>query len=371
MMRHVEVVLLLAVWAFVGLPCSAATQYVVYRVVPDDTVQTVAARYGISPEELRETNPHLGDGDLTVGGLITVPVLSSSSAANKAVAGAGQESVSGRLANGINQGVSIRQALGPKRVGPDGQRESTAPLAGGSGSREAIGDNGAAGVQGAGGPLSVTAALNTPLQKSFAVNGAVGRLAVVASNDTPIRREHDEQAPLVYKAGRDAKLVVVSQYADWFGVLMVDRTTCWVETQYVSLTNTELVPGGTHAAQVSTSGQKIIEAAYRYLGVPYLWGGNGFGGIDCSGLVLQCYRTVGLNLPRVSREQFQVGSAVAWNELQPGDRLYFASDGRRIDHTGLYVGNGQFIHASGRRRMVAVDNLFTPSYWNMFVGARR
>ena len=354
-----------------SLAASAATVYEVYRVVPDDSVQAVAARYSISTEELRALNPHLGESELTVDDLLTVPVLSSSSAANKAVAGAGQESVSGRLVNGVNQGVSIRQALGPKLVGPDGQLESTAPLAGGSGSRETTGDNGAAGVQGAGGPLSVTAALNAPLQKSFAVNGAVGRLGVVASNDTPIRREHDEQAPLVYKAGRDAKLVVVSQYADWFGVLMVDRTTCWVQTQYVGLTNTELVPGGTQPAQASTSGQKIIEAAYRYLGVPYLWGGNGFGGIDCSGLVLQCYRTVGVNLPRVSREQFQVGGSVAWNELQPGDRLYFASDGRRIDHTGLYVGNGQFIHASGRRRMVAIDNLFTPSYWKMFVGARR
>jgi cell wall-associated NlpC family hydrolase len=58
-------------------------------------------------------------------------------------------------------------------------------------------------------------------------------------------------------------------------------------------------------------------------------------------------------------------------QLRAGDRLYFSASGSRVDHTGLYMGDGLFVHASGSGRQVMVSNLFTPRNWNIFVGARR
>jgi cell wall-associated NlpC family hydrolase len=217
-----------------------------------------------------------------------------------------------------------------------------------------------------------------PIRKEFAVSGAVGRLGTVISDKTPIYRERGRQPQPLFRVDRDGNLVITRQVDNWFGVMMVDGSVGWVEAQFVKLTDTELVYGesqggvpqpGTGAG--SATGVAIIQAAYRYLGVPYVWGGNGFRGIDCSGLVQQAYLTQGIRLPRVSRDQFRVGTPVNWNQLQAGDRIYFASDGGRIDHTGMYIGNGQFIHASGRRDMVCIDDLTNPRYWSMFVGAKR
>lgn len=340
----------------------AATVYEVYRVQPGDTVESIAAARAISPKELAELNPHLLTGSLTVNELLTVPVPARPRAERTAPPAAPSP-------NGANAAGTIREAVeaGPKLYGPDGSVIGAAP--------EATAPLGANGGDGSGGAApAVGPALGVPdepgLQKRFDVNGAVGRLGLVVSDRSPIYRERRVDSPVLYEAPRAMKLVVVSQADDWYGVMMVDRSIGWIAAQFVRLTNTELV-AGVPTTQGSEFGRRVVQEAYKYLGVPYVWGGNGFSGLDCSGLVQQCYKSQGVILPRVSREQFNVGTPVNWNELQPGDRLYFASDGRRIDHTGIYIGNGQFIHASGRRNAVCIDNLFNPRYWSMFVGAKR
>jgi cell wall-associated NlpC family hydrolase len=79
----------------------------------------------------------------------------------------------------------------------------------------------------------------------------------------------------------------------------------------------------------------------------------------------------GINLPRVARDQANVGTPVSASQLQPGDRLYFACKGGEIDHAGIYIGNGLFIHSSASRGGVAVDNIMKPFYANALVTARR
>jgi cell wall-associated NlpC family hydrolase len=154
----------------------------------------------------------------------------------------------------------------------------------------------------------------------------------------------------------------------WYGIRMLDGSVGWAERQFVNLTATELVAGGATASAAATN---VLQTAYRYMGVPYRWGGTGASGIDCSGLVLRAFAAAGVNLPRTAREQIRVGAPVPPEQLQPGDRIYFSSDGGVVDHTGLYLGGGQFIHASGKRQMVCIDNLFEPRYWRIYAGARR
>ncbi len=326
----------------------AATVYEVYRVQQGDTVESIAVKFGMRADELRALNPFLLTGTLATNELITVMIRGDAGA---------KASVSGPVARagtgGANAAGGIRSdASGVKVIDPSAPVEQTAPAVAAQPEQAA--------------PAAPAA---SALDKNFAVNGAVGRLGKVTSSRVPIHRQRGAGIKPLYHCDKGTRLAITRQVGDWYAVMMVDGSTGWVEAQYVELTGTELVAG--QPAAGSGTGQQVLQEAYRYLGVPYRWGGESFGGIDCSGLVLQCYRKVGVRLPRTAREQFQVGTPIAWDQLQPGDRLYFASEGSRIDHTGLYLGGGQFIHASGRRRQVGIDNLFDPRYWSIYVGARR
>ncbi len=117
----------------------------------------------------------------------------------------------------------------------------------------------------------------------------------------------------------------------------------------------------------------LYEAARRLVGYPYLFGGEGRGGFDCSGLVRYLYRHLGVSLPRTSREQHRVARPV--RELLPGDLLFFSEGRRVVDHVGVYLypdprtGEPLMLHASGRWGRVVVEPL--SRYQSIFVGAGR
>lgn len=132
---------------------------------------------------------------------------------------------------------------------------------------------------------------------------------------------------------------------------------------------------GEPAGEVDGLALKILESAYHYLGTPYRYGGTTPDGFDCSGFVRQVFGENGISLGRSSRDQAREGVPVSLSELKPGDLIFFnmrPRKHRRIDHVGLYIGNGQFIHASSTRsREIKIDDLETERYFNRVVGARR
>lgn len=110
-------------------------------------------------------------------------------------------------------------------------------------------------------------------------------------------------------------------------------------------------------------GELISEAA-RWLGVPYRYAGNDKGGVDCSGLTSQVFlKTLNVKMPRSSREQQQWCKSIDKDNLKPGDLVFFAtgSDRNRVSHVGIYIGNGDIIHASSSRGVV-VSNLAETYY---------
>jgi cell wall-associated NlpC family hydrolase len=83
------------------------------------------------------------------------------------------------------------------------------------------------------------------------------------------------------------------------------------------------------------------------------------------------YQLNGLNLPRQSIKQFEVGSPVSSSKLQKGDLVFFALKGRnRVSHVGVYIGDGQFIHASSRGKKISVDSLSAASIAHKYMGGR-
>lgn len=117
---------------------------------------------------------------------------------------------------------------------------------------------------------------------------------------------------------------------------------------------------------------RVVEIALESIGTPYVWGGTGADGFDCSGLIQYAYAQVGILLPRISRAQIGAGSPVAPDHrlLRPGDVLGFTEDGDgATDHVGLYVGGGDFIHSSSSG--VRVSDLSNPYWRQRLVAARR
>lgn len=119
-------------------------------------------------------------------------------------------------------------------------------------------------------------------------------------------------------------------------------------------------------------GREITRTAYAYRGARYRRGGLSSRGFDCSGFVKYVYATKGISLPHSSRDMYSCGTPVAKSDLREGDIVFFANTYRRgISHVGMYVGNGEFIHASTTRGGVRVDKLDDAYFRNKYAGARR
>lgn len=120
----------------------------------------------------------------------------------------------------------------------------------------------------------------------------------------------------------------------------------------------------------SSKGQAIVNAAAKYIGVKYVYGGTSPKGFDCSGLVQYACREVGISVNRTSRAQYSNGVAVSKSNLQAGDLVFF-SKGSGISHVGIYAGNGQVIHAPSPGKRVCYIPLSTICGYSTYVGARR
>ncbi len=127
------------------------------------------------------------------------------------------------------------------------------------------------------------------------------------------------------------------------------------------------------AASVSSSsgkGQAIVNSAMKYLGVPYVWGGTSPSGFDCSGLVQYVCNQNGISVPRVAASQRGAGQYVSRENLQPGDLVFF-SHGGGISHVGIYVGNGNMIHAPQTGDVVKISSIETSYRISSYAGAVR
>lgn len=112
--------------------------------------------------------------------------------------------------------------------------------------------------------------------------------------------------------------------------------------------------------------------AERFVGIPYQWGGDTVvDGLDCSGFVRAVYNLCGVSIPRTSREQYKAGSPIAKADLKDGDLIFFGASETAINHVGIYVGNGKFVHAPKRGEDIKTAAIDESYFERRFVGARR
>jgi len=120
--------------------------------------------------------------------------------------------------------------------------------------------------------------------------------------------------------------------------------------------------------------QTLIEDAKYFKGGRYIWGGTTPDGFDCSGYVQYLYKKHHINLPRTAWAQSKKGIPVSPEHLQKGDLLFFLTDKKRgipVTHVGIYLGDGNFIHAASKKKGIIISPLFSGHYARTFVSAKR
>lgn len=159
------------------------------------------------------------------------------------------------------------------------------------------------------------------------------------------------------------KLVtVLGTDSGWYHI-QFDNTTGYVLGDYLR----EYDPSA-----VSTVGAQIVQAAMQYMGVRYRSGGSSPSGFDCSGFTMYLYGQLGYSLPHSATSQYNnCGTYVAKADLQPGDLVFFSDSSHAIGHVGIYIGNGEIIHARSSTGCVTTNSLSMSYYVNRYVGAKR
>ena len=134
-------------------------------------------------------------------------------------------------------------------------------------------------------------------------------------------------------------------------------------------------PSGAPAVVASSTpeadGYAIAGTALGLRGAPYRNGGNDPSGFDCSGFVQYVFGQHGIRVSRTVGEQFREGIEVSSDTLQPGDLLFFSTEGRGPSHVGMAIGGDEFVHAPSSRGVVRVERLSAPYWASRYIGARR
>ena len=232
------------------------------------------------------------------------------------------------------------------------------------------------------------------LTVSTAENAELG-YGTVTGSGVNLRSGPSTSHSRVGTASYGDKCYIIGLNQGWYKVLYGSKT-CYIRSDYLSLseipyenrasantpkyfrqgkaiaalpsTSTVNQAGSTSSsvssAASSATGAQILAKATQYLGKPYVYGGASPSGFDCSGFVYYVYGTFGLSVGRTPEAHYSAGTVVDKASLQPGDIVLFANTyASGISHSGIYAGNGQFIHSPNSRSTVSYSDL-TSGYWS-------
>ena len=193
---------------------------------------------------------------------------------------------------------------------------------------------------------------------------STGKGTVTAST-LNIRSGPSTSNSIVGKAYKGNTVDILSSSNGWYKVKLSNGQVGWGSSDYISKggEGSGGSEGSGGGSSETNNAQAIINTAKAQLGKPYVWGAEGPNSFDCSGLVYYVYGQHGIKMPRTSREQANVGTTVSQSQLQPGDLIFSSTDGSGgVNHVGIYIGNGQMIHAPQAGDVVKTTNI-NSSYW--------
>ena len=185
----------------------------------------------------------------------------------------------------------------------------------------------------------------------------------------------DEHGTILGKLSYGATVTVTGKSSSWYRIKYNDNgVTCdaYVSREYVDTTPTGNGSGSTGGTSSgSGTATDIANFAMSFVGYSYVWGGmSPSTGFDCSGLMYYVLTQYGYSMKRVANDQMTQGTAISRDNLQVGDLVFFGY-GSYANHVGMYIGNGNFVHASTPSTGVRVNSLNETYYNTRYIGARR
>lgn len=174
----------------------------------------------------------------------------------------------------------------------------------------------------------------------------------------PVASRTDSNSPVKRYSVRNSELFTSEEY----------------ERTLAELTDSEpdkSVELGADLELTTDASKQLKKSAFSFLGTRYRFGGTTRNGLDCSSFVQHVFRDLNIDLPRTAREQFNTGEPVTSFDLKKGDLVFFRTYASFPSHVGIYLGNNKMIHASSAKRKVVISSMDTPYYRSRYIGAKR
>lgn len=189
----------------------------------------------------------------------------------------------------------------------------------------------------------------------------VETVATVNTTTLRVREDTSTDSAIVSLVGEGEDLIVEKIVDDWYKV-EVDDQKGYISGEYVTISqklptasSVEELENGTGVSDTRVS---LVQYALQFVGNRYVWGGTSLtNGIDCSGFTMQIYARYGISLPHHAASQPGYGTRISASDAQPGD-LFFYGSGSTISHVGIYIGNGQIVHASNARTGIKISSAY-------------
>lgn len=195
---------------------------------------------------------------------------------------------------------------------------------------------------------------------------------VIIGEGVNFRAEPDSGGRIISVLKQGLTITILEQSDNWYMAQLPDGRTGWICQQFVK--KEPLAPDtlmGRNSSALAVD--KIIAYAKSLIGIKYVYGGQSIQGFDCSGFTMYVFAKFGINLPHLAELQLKEGEEVPdKSDLVPGDLVFFKTEGSaKVNHVGIYIGDGRFIHASSGYGSVRISPLDKGYYNQCYVGGRR
>lgn len=191
----------------------------------------------------------------------------------------------------------------------------------------------------------------------------------VTGDSVNLRLTPSTNAPVTTLLYLGQAITLLATDGSWYQVMLDDQMTGWVHANYVASS-----PPSPSAASTTESSSitTLLNYAQSLLNCRYRFGGSSAQGFDCSGFTMHVFAKIGFSLPHKALTQYSLGVKIEKDNLDKGDLVFFKTlNSPIINHVGIYIGDGKFIHASSGAGFVVINSLTSGYYFNCYQSARR